>query len=212
MNNVQSLYAGLSARDSFLLAETPTLMMPRFGGLPDIPIGGRRYIAAREGWFLEARSSAIHARVLVARAPGPLPYGGCVECLDFPFGLVPMEMIDTMRIAATNACPNEWAVGVLCDPEGGGYRVVTPEIESVSHSHIHYRHHDVYSDDLFLDIHSHGHGPAFFSQVDDASDVHGIYISSALGHCESSSSMTAVSRLVVDSMHFLLDWNPWVEF
>jgi PRTRC genetic system protein A len=157
------------------------------------------------------RSEAVHACVLVARSPAPLPYGACEERLDFRFGLVPAEMFETLRAAAISACPNEWAVCVLCDLEGGDYRLVSPEVESVSQGHIRYRHPEVYSDLLFLDIHSHGTLPAFFSEVDNASDVHGIYIASVFGHCESSSSLTAVSRLVVDGLHFPLDWNPWVE-
>lgn len=209
MNAVQALYEYLSARDACLLATTPSVMMPRFGMLPELAVNGRRYIAAQDGWYLEARSVALHVCVRVAASPHPMPYGACAERVDLPFGLLPSSFIDTLRRPAMKASPNEWAAAVIADPAIAGYRLVTPEVESVSAGHIHYRLPDAYSDSLFLDIHSHGNGEAFFSAVDDASDVHGVYIASVLGHCDSATTMTSMSRLVIDGAHFDLDWNPW---
>lgn len=211
MNAVQALYDHLSARDACLLAATPCVMMPRFGALPDLAVHGRRYIAAQDGWYLEARSESIHVCVHLARTARPLPYGPCAECVDLRFGLLPASLIGGLRREAVKACPNEWAALVIADPMLGGYRAVRPEVETVSGGHIRYRVPPSVGDTMFLDLHSHGRHPAFFSGTDDADDAHGIFIASVFGRCESEITVESASRIVIDGAHFPIDWHPWEE-
>jgi len=209
MNAVQALYDSLSPRDAILLAATPTLMAPRFGRLDELAVGGRRYVAARDGWYLEARSPVVSACVRLAQAPRPLPYGTVEPYVHLAGGLLPRELLFEFLAEACAAAPQEWAAGVVYSPANHRYERVGLEVVSASDGHITYRMPDDDSDRLVLDIHSHGHGPAFFSRVDDASDLHGVYIASVLGHCTCPEAVQCVSRLVIDGYTFDLDWHPF---
>jgi len=211
MNRVQALYDSLSPRDAVLLATSPTLMMPRFGTLPAIGIGERRFIAGQDGWYLEARTPAVRACVLVAESPRALPYGPVTPYVELTGGLLPMSLYAQFAAAACARSPSEWACGVVYDPAQQQYRTVIPEVVSASAGHISYRSPESWSDNLVLDIHSHGEGKAFFSATDDASDCHGVYIATVLGKCRSVRTVESVSRLVIDGYTFALDWQPFAS-
>jgi len=209
MNRVQQLYSSLSVRDAALLGATPTLMMPRFGELPEIGIGERRYVCARDGWYLQARSIALSVCLHLASSPRPLPYGNLMESVQMPHGLLPARMFDAFREQAAIACPVEWAGAVVIGPGTNTYQTVRPHIIDSSVGHIRYRVDDAYSDNLVLDIHSHGDSHAFFSDTDNASDRHGIYFSSVLGRCNNPARLQVVTRIVVDGYFHDIDWPPW---
>jgi PRTRC genetic system protein A len=195
-------------RDRALCSLTPTLMAPRFGVLDAPPIGQHRYIIGSNGLFLQARTHALDVCVKVADT-GPLPYGTVEPYVRMARAPLPRQMFESMRDKAVAACPNEWAGVVVFDPALDGYRLVEPEVQSVSAGHISYST-DSYDDEhLVLDIHSHGTGGAFFSRTDDDSDRGGIYLAAVLGRCAERDTVTVKTRIVVNGQYFEVPWTVW---
>ncbi len=209
MNRIQQLYGGYSEADAILLGQTPALMMPRFSSLPELTPGCRRYVIARDGLYVQARSRSLLLVLRVEKFQSPLPYGDLVESVQMVGGLIPYSLYAELRRQAVAACPDEWAAFVVYD---GGYRIALPKVEAKSGSHISYRLGGIDEDKIVLDIHSHGKSDAFFSKdLDDRSDNHGIYFASVLGHCHKEESITCKSRIVIDGWHREINWHPWED-
>lgn len=106
-------------RDRALLGATPTVMMPRFGELDELEPGRRRFIAARDGLYMEARTRALHACLLIAPSPVALPYGEGREFIRMAGGPIPAELVQDMARRVMEVHPNEWAGVVTFTPETG---------------------------------------------------------------------------------------------
>lgn len=196
----------LNPRDRALFAATPMLMAPRFGLLPTLEIGQHRFVAGANGIFVQARSKALSVTFKVARTPR-LPYGELREKVELAGGRIPVSLWEKMRKKAVACAPKEWAGVVVY--ENGAYRLVEPEVESASGAHIRYRT-EAYDDEaVALDVHSHGHGEAFFSGTDDESDRGGFYIACVLGNCRSASEITVRTRIAVRGIFYNVEWTPW---
>ncbi|MEE4377378.1 MAG: PRTRC system protein A [Candidatus Competibacteraceae bacterium] len=196
-------------RDRVLLNATPCLMAPRFGQLPPVAVGTHRFVAAASGLFVQARTRALAVTLKVADTI-PLPYGDLQESVTLAGGRLPLALYARMRAAALAAVPLEWAAAVVYDHDAATYRLVEPVVESVSRGHIRYSTASLPDDDLVLDIHSHGHGQAYFSATDDVSDRKGgTYIACVLGCCGAASTVEVVTRLVVKGIFFPVPWTPW---
>jgi len=81
------------AVDRALFAATPLLPAPRFGVLPELEVGAKRFLGAAKGVFVEARSEAALARLQVARCA--LPYGDLCPLLRLAAGPVPKTLLRT---------------------------------------------------------------------------------------------------------------------
>lgn len=208
MNRIQQLYDGYNEADAVLLGQTPALMMPRFSALPDLGPGCRRYVIARDGLYVQARSQALLLTMRVEKFRSPLPYGDLLESVHMVGGLIPHSMYTELQRQAIATCPDEWAAFVVYD---GAYRIVLPEVVDSSGGHISYRMGGIDESRIVLDIHSHGKFDAFFSETDDRSDNHGIYFASVLGHCHKEKSISCRSRIVIDGWHREINWHPWED-
>ncbi len=197
--------------DKALLPITPTLMQPRFGTLPELEIGSKRYVMASDGVYVQARTKALSLTLKIHTMPVPMPYGELKESVILDGGLIPLSIIDKIKHNAINACPNEYAAIVLYDSESTRYTLHEPVINSASAGHIQYQTKTYDDEDVVLDIHSHGELNSYFSATDDQSDFAGIQFSSVLGHCRDLSSITTVSRICIDGFFYPLEWNPWEE-
>lgn len=197
-------------RDRVLFGATPLLMMPRFGTLPPLPPMGKRYVAATDGLYLQARSRALEVTLRYAPSPS-LPFGSLTESVHLPGGPIPRALFEELARQAAAHAPLEWAARVHWNSEAGHYEWTSPKTLKQSCASISYENADAAEDRLILDIHSHGHLSAFFSAADDASDNAGLYFASVLGHCHDPANMMAVSRIVVDGFHYALPWHPWEE-
>lgn len=195
-------------RDRAVCGLTPTLMAPRFGELAPVPVGQYRFVAAANGLFLQARSKAMAVTLRVGDTVR-LPYGEMQESVELYGGPVPGELAREMMGRAVSSCPNEWAGVVVYEPGSGKYRLIEPEVESVSGAHVRYRTDAIDPECVVLDVHSHGDGRAFFSSVDDKSDQYGLYIASVLGHCERTDTITVCTRIVVNGIFYEVPWVPW---
>lgn len=174
----------LSARDRVLFAQFPLLMAPMSGELPPCPPGARRLIAASDGLWVETVTPAVHFRGRAA--PVVLPFGPVRGFCRLTGGLIPASIRDAVFERA-KSCREEIACLVAWSRREAAYRLIWPDVDSVSRSHVTY---SAWADtddlSLAVDIHSHGAGAAFFSSTDDASDrgVFEPHLSVVLGRCD----------------------------
>lgn len=199
-------YAVADSRDRALFAATPMLMAPRFGVLPTLRVGEHRFVAASNGIFVQASSKALAVTLKVARTPR-LPYGELRESVELAGGSIPVALWEQMQNKAVASAPKEWAGVVVY--ENGAYRLIEPEVESISGAHIRYCTQAYDDEAVALDVHSHWHGEAFFSSTDDESDRGGFYIACVLGNCRSESGVTVKTRIAVRGIFYNVEWTPW---
>jgi PRTRC genetic system protein A len=173
-----------SPLDIALCNATPTLVAPVHGRLPPPLAGEMRFVVSRRGLHLEARSRAVEMRFLVAKAECGLPYGDVADGIRLVNGPIPGALFREALGRSAKSMPDEWAGLVVWDEKEKRYRLVEPDAQSVSDSHIAYDSRLPSGFELVLDLHSHGTDPAFFSDTDDQSDDGGIYLAGVIGHCD----------------------------
>lgn len=199
----------MDPRDRAIAGQSPVLIQPHFEALPPLDIGHHRYLFAKEGVFLEAKTHALYACVQISQFIQPSPFGSCQEKISLTGGLIPELFMAEVFSQAVNASPNEYACLIMFDPDSGHYKKLEPECFSHGHDHIIYdnQHHDPLY--LGLDLHTHGDGKPYFSKTDNQDDLSGIHLSTVLGYCHESSCIKAITRLCVHGRFFDLNWNPW---
>lgn len=190
-------------RDAALQAAFPIVPVPRYGALPELASGARRYLAAADGLYLEARGAIdVCARV----AATALPYGpiGDRPPVALPYGPIPAAVVDEAVARAREASPHETALLVLAGADR--YELVVPTITEATRGSVRYEEQGIDATRVVLDIHSHGRLPAYFSSTDDASDLSriGPHVSLVFGRCEGDELEAAVR---ICCGHHLLDWS-----
>ncbi|UJJ60412.1 PRTRC system protein A [Rhodanobacter denitrificans] len=194
--------AAVDPRDAVLQAAFPTVPVPRFGALPDLPVGRKRLLVASDGLYLEVRSTALHARLRLASVD--TPHGACREFLAPAGGRLDRNWIGKLAELALAGGESEVASGIVLGEDG--WRLHRPRTLSSSGAHVTYR--DDFEDDaLLVDMHSHGALDAFFSSTDDAGDLArpGPYLAVVLGRCQSRESLSWVVRFVCAPYLIALD-------
>ncbi len=197
-------------RDRARLLCNPLLMMPHHGVLPPLPLGRRRYVAAADGLYIQARNHALSVTLKFADTPA-LPYGPLQESVHMVGGPLPLALYRQIEDCALAQSPAEWAALVHWEPLESQYQLTIPETIECSGTHIRYRTDQIRSEYLVLNLHTHGTLPAYFSTTDDASDQLGVYFACVLGRCHSRETLECRSRIVVDGFHYPLVWHPWEE-
>lgn len=190
-------------RDQALYNTCPLVAAPKYSPFQPLPEAGQRFVAAQDGFYLEARSSALHALIRLSTLARPQPtYGKVEEFIDLANGPIPRHLFQQF---VHQACmtPNE--IAAIIQPEEAGYSLATPAVISAGPGHIQYS--DVEFDNIVVDMHSHGLLPAYFSQTDDASDLSrmGPYIAVVVGTCRDNDSATWVARFVCGNHLLTLD-------
>lgn len=190
----------LDSRDRILQAHAPVVMVPRFTtlALPDRP--GHRYLAAHDGLWLEVLRPWLHARVLVAPAEIPLPYGRVEQRITYAFSRRDLEEIEHRFLHdAARAFPNECAAWGVYDERTGKLEywpliatAATPGSVDLERprllDHLH----------LAIDIHSHGAIGACFSGTDDEDDAGEVKFSVVIGNIDQE--LTFARRLCLLGM------------
>lgn len=199
----------MDARDQALLASCPVVAAPRFGELPDMA-NGQRVIVARNGWFVQTRldwldsiASLGHDLPLMH-----LPYGEVAERLRFGFGKLPVPLIESFVAAGRERLPNEAAGVLIYSRSSGRLRLAMCDPERASPSRIRYRRPSMAGDEtVAVDLHTHGRGPAFWSDEDDRDDQ-GIKVAGVFGQLDRPRP-SACFRLVINGFYKSLDRHPW---
>ncbi|QBE66363.1 PRTRC system protein A [Pseudoduganella lutea] len=159
-------------RDAVLLAACPVIAAPRHGALPSMSPGLRLVVAAN-GVFVQVRLPWLDC---LQRFGGidsglPVPYGALSPWLRLSFGVIPADLLRRFIASARYAAPDETAAAIIHDGRSGMLRVATCETVEADRDHVVYRLPLLAAtEQVVLDLHSHGDAPAFFSALGDADD------------------------------------------
>ena len=200
-----------------VLAEAPCYPVPPDGRSPAIEAvrearAGSCLAIGRDGVCLILRRAWLALDLPVTPPiPAYLPYGSIgVRRADLRCGLIPAELLRQVLEHFRAALPNEAAAFILWDEANRRFWVDFPQIDRATPSHLTYRppalppHHH-----LICDIHSHGHGAAFFSATDDADDAHATKIALVVGRLGHTDGPAFASRLCAGGMFLPLPRSPF---
>lgn len=196
--------------DRVVMGATPALMQPINGILAPVALFQQRFIVAKDGIYIQARTPAMTVCLSAGKLDYSLPYGSLKKSVELSGGYIPYKLYQEICERAISASPNEYVCKVLYT-EQKGYVLHEPSLIKVSSCEVKYST-DYDPETVFLDLHTHGNGDAFFSPTDDESDSRGgIYLASVLGGCASVNTITAVSRIVINGIFYPISWTPWEE-
>lgn len=140
-----------------------------------------------------------------------LPYGESgAPRAELRCGLIPCAHLDRIVDHFSAALPNETAAFILWNEATAEFETRFPEIDEATPSRLIYRPPILEPDwHLICDIHSHGHGPAYFSATDDTDDAHATKISVVLGRLGNPDGPMFAMRLCAGGMFITLPRSPF---
>jgi PRTRC genetic system protein A len=159
-------------RDAALLAACPVIAAPRYGALPAMA-AGLRLVAAANGVFAQVRVPWLDSlQPCGGIAPGlPLPYGTLAPWLRLSFGVIPADLLRRFAAQARRAAPDETAAAIIHCGRTGALRLAPCQTLEADFEHVVYRPPPLAAtEQVAVDLHSHGDAAAFFSATDDADD------------------------------------------
>lgn len=199
----------LDPRDVALRATCPIESVPRFGPLEPMVEPGQRVLVARSGVFLEVKRSWLNAVVRLTELPErpPLPFGDMSERISFSFDVIPIPLLERFIEAGREALPNEAAGALIFNSTSKQLRLVIHEAIRTSPGRIDYRMPRLEAgEEIAVDLHTHGAGRAFWSDLDDADDQ-GLKVCGVFGRLREQRP-TAEFRLAING-HFTTIAHPW---
>ena len=199
----------MDPRDWALQQTCPTVVVPKFGTLDPMPEGGHRLLVAVDGLWLEVRRPWLHVRVALARQTiFNVPYGEVSPLTELAFGQVPPLLKQRFLAEAQAALPNEHAAWLVWDERQAllGYQSLQAIKRGPSTIQYH-RPHLAESESLAVDIHSHGHLPAFFSRTDNEDD-RGAYKLAIVVGSFGSDELSVAMRLCLGGWFIALPTAP----
>ncbi|MFT0167533.1 PRTRC system protein A [Paraburkholderia mimosarum] len=192
--------------DVALFDSAPIVAVPKhakFAPLDDI---GHRFLATAEGIFVEVRRPWLHVIQLLTKlpenAPRP-PYGYIMPKIELAFGRlgVAIPFVQGFAEEARSALPNEHAAWIVWDADTRSLEYVPLRISNATPGAIAFERPALAPhQSLAIDLHSHGHGDAFFSSTDDADDAGEVKIAGVLGGLGDGNKPSVVFRLCVLGM------------
>lgn len=182
-----------------ILQASPLLAVPSFGDLSGSPLSHwhHRYLVASDGVYFQASTphfSFIAPYFVAAEsAMTPLPYGAVSPAFQMIGGGVPLPLVRSLvhRARAMDRAEGAWLVE---DFSSQLLRIVTPNVLSSGGTHITYDNRAVPAEKLVIDVHSHGHFPAFFSPTDNVSED-GAYIAMVIGKTDTDNDIEIAARI-----------------
>lgn len=164
--------------DTILQAKAPMVMVPNHEALAPLE-RGRRYLAARQGLFVEVARDWLHACVPLGTAVR-LPYGILEPVVKIQLPDL-RPLFGAFVEYAQSELPKEVAAWIVRDGTGD-FRLCPLEARSSSGVHIEYERPKLQGgDELVVDLHSHGRMKAFFSETDDVDDIGQVKIAGVFG-------------------------------
>jgi PRTRC genetic system protein A len=187
--------------DLALLAAAPVAAVPRHAPFHPLQENGHRFLLAQDGLTLEVRRPWLHyIRQLAKQETVAMPYGAIQDKCELDFVSIGSALPQLKEFAAKAkaGAPIEAAASLLWDHRQKKWRIEYPEIiGEASASRIQYRQVEPGPDEsLAIDLHSHGHHPAFFSATDDEDDRGAVKISAVFGNLDTDKP-TVAFRLCV---------------
>lgn len=194
--------------DIALQTAVPTLMVPKYGDLPPLDRNGHRFLAAKDGLWMEVKRNWLHLRLpLVRQLKVAMPYGSVDPLMEFAFERLPSQLVEAFALEAKQQCPIETAGWIVRNLETGEFRLMMLESLDQSRAHVHFVRPQLDdAEEMVIDLHSHGAFDAFFSGQDDIDDAGEVKISVVVGNCDREIPSVAV-RLCALGMNLTLP-NP----
>lgn len=182
--------------DMALLAAAPVAAVPRHAPFHPLQENGHRFLLAADGLYLEVRRPWIHLiHHLAPQTAVAVPYGALQGKCELDFGRIgtALPQMKEFAAAAKATAPVEAAASLLWNHSERSWRIEIPEtIGEASESRIQYRQVVCGPDEsLAVDLHSHGHGPAFFSSTDDEDDRGTVKIAGVFGDLDKANPSVA---------------------
>ena len=191
-----------------ILAAVPCYPVPPIGASPAIDAlrdaqAGHGLAVGRDGVMLILRRPWLAIDVAITHKPAAyLPYGSIGgPRADLRCGFIPAELRVRILDHFLAALPNEAAAFILWNETTDEFTIDYPAIDEATPSRLVYRppapapgwH-------IVCDVHSHGHGRAFFSATDDADDIHATKIAIVFGQLDHPEGPSTVRRLCAAGM------------
>lgn len=163
---------------------------------------GQRFVLSRSALLREVRLPWLYSRLKIASIDGqPTPYGDACEVVRFDFAPPPAELWRQFREVAVKALPNECAALLVWNAANGSWRLAMRTATHASPDRLDYSDPPLGEHELsVIDLHSHGHAAAFFSEMDNADDYGGIKIAAVIGRVGSESPDIALRLVCLDTM------------
>ncbi|PJG47239.1 PRTRC system protein A [Sphingobium sp. LB126] len=200
-----------------LLDDVPCYPVPPYGRSPALDAlrasrAGRGLAVGADGVMLILRRPWLALDIPVTPAIASyLPYGAAgTPKAELRCGLIPREHLDRIVDCFHAALPNEHAAFILWNEATGTFAVDFPAIDEATPSRLVYRPPILSAGwHVVCDIHSHGHGPAYFSATDDEDDLHATKIALVIGSLGRPLGPSTASRLCAAGMFLPLPRSPF---
>ncbi len=182
--------------DVALLAAAPVAVVPANSAFYPLQENGHRFLLAADGIYLEARRPWLHFIHRLAPISGVrIPYGPLTPTVEFPFGRLgaAMPQLQDFALHASACAPVEAAGSVIWNSVTNEWRIEYPHvIGEAGEGHIEFEQVRLADDEhLVIDLHSHGHLPAFFSGTDDCDDAGSVKIAGVYGNLDQTEPTVA---------------------
>lgn len=200
-----------------VLEAVPCYPVPPSGNSPAIDAlraarAGHGFAVGHDGVMLILRRAWLELDSPIAMmSPAQIPYGSIGRPkADLRCGLIPGELLEQILDHFVEALPNEAAAFVIWNERSGTFSIDFPAIDQATPSRLVYRTPILAPDcHLVADLHSHGHGAAFFSGTDNADDAHSTKIALVVGRLEHAEGPTIAARLCAGGMFLPMPRSPF---
>lgn len=169
--------------DVVLQRHTPVVMVPLHGEFVPLEEAGHRFLAAKDGLWLEVRRPWLHLIWPLAQqhAVG-MPFGVLSKTVDVAFGKIPTECLSEFLADAMAAHPNEVGAVVVWNERSGALEYRARETVEASRGHLRARWPSLGEGEwVVIDLHSHGDLEAFFSSTDRTDTGSEVVIAGVVG-------------------------------
>lgn len=186
--------------DLALLRAAPVAVVPKHGQFSPLEDNGHRFLLAADGLYLEARRPWLHFVHRLARQEAvAMPFGTIEPRITLAFERLSYAMahIRQFALSARREAPNEWADMIVWNAHTGDLSDLNVEIEEATPTAVRYKCRELQEhESVALDLHSHGHLPAFFSDTDNQDDAGSVKIAGVIGDLDKPTP-SAAFRLCV---------------
>jgi PRTRC genetic system protein A len=196
--------------DTVLQTSFPTVMVPSREPLAKMVRPGERLLVATDGVYLEVLRPWLRVvrRIAVWNVSTAVPYGTMEEAAELLCPPVPPSLLESFRLQAGRACPDETGAWIVWNAITGLFRLVELEATSRGPGHLVYVRPELRDGEhCVVDCHSHGTGEAFFSRTDNDDDRHDVKFAFVLGYCDREATSTAL-RLCIKGRFEKFDQLP----
>lgn len=189
--------------DEILQSTCPTVMVPRFGNLEPLVASGHRFLSASDGLWIEVKRPWLHLVWPIAlQNDFAMPYGALEKKVQFSFDHIPQSLMDAFIVDATAALPNEFGAWLIWDDFDQELKYRPLHSREAGPGHLEVDRPSLEDhESLAIDLHSHGHGKALFSPIDDRDDRGEVKISGVVGKLGRDGAHTMVFRLCTGGVY-----------